>query len=368
MRKTTILAMYVASVIILAWGCKARTAWKGSIETVDGVQIVSNPKTPMSPQGALELQEELTIGKAEGAEEYMFIRLRGLAVDDQGEIFSLDQRKPRIDVFSSDGRHLRSVGRRGQGPGEFQTPFFIALSPAGELMVGEMGRLSYFERSGTFLRSRDNSVQPLAFVKFLANGDAIGTRMVMEEKNPRYEVVLCGPDLQSKAPLASSKMPEPAGKYNLFPTVIRWDVSGEKEVVCGSGDEGYRLDIFDAAGRLVRRITKDDEPVPVTDLDIERQMKRQGFQSRDEVSYPSHLPPIWWIYADEDGRLYISTWQRDPETGVALFNIFDPEGRYLCDYRIPGEPIVFKNGKLYAIVEDADGIQYIKRYQMIWKP
>ncbi|HSA95564.1 MAG TPA: hypothetical protein VLJ16_05905, partial [Acidobacteriota bacterium] len=218
-----------------------------------------------------------------------------------------------------------------------------------------------------FLRSRDNSVEPFAFVKFLANGDAVGTRMVMEEKNPRYEVVLCGPELKAKSVLAFSRMPDPSAKYNLFASVIRWDVSGGTEIVCGSGAEGYRLDVFDSTGRVVRRISKEYDPVPVTDMDIDRLMKRHGFQSRDEVSYPSHLPPLSWIYADEDGRVYVSTWQRDPASGVALFNVFDPEGRYLCDYLIPGEPIVFKSGKLYAIVEDADGVQYIKRYQMIWK-
>lgn len=366
MNKKTIRIAVILCLAFLA-SCKAATAWKGSIETVDGVQIVRNPKAPMYPEGALELREDLSIGVAEGAEEYMFIRLRGLAVDNQGAIYALDQRKPRIDVFSDAGTHLRSIGRKGQGPGEFQNPFFISLSPAEELMVGEMGRFSYFDRSGIFLRSRDNSVQPFAFVKFLANGDVVGTRMVMEEKNPRYEVVLSGPELEAKSVLAFSRMPDPSVKYNLFGNVIRWDISGGKEIVCGSEGESYRLDLFDAAGRVVRRIYKDYDPVPVTDLDVDRQMKRHGFQSRDEVSFPSYLPPIWWIYADEDGRIYVSTWQKDPSSGISLFNIFDPEGRYLCDSRIPGEPIVFKNGKLYAIVEDADGIQYIKRYRLTWK-
>ena len=357
----------VPLIMTMAWGCKGKSAWRGSVETVDGVQVIRNPKSPMYPQGALQLQEELTIGTAEGAEEYMFVRLRGLAVDDQGEIFALDQRKPRIDVFSDDGRHLRSIGRQGQGPGEFQSPFFIALAPPGGLLVGEMGRLSTFDRTGTFRNSRNNSVQPLAFVKYLANGNAVGTRMVLEEEKPRYEVALCGPDLTQKTALVSSPMAEPSEKFALFTSVVRWDISHGREIVCASGEGDYRLSVFDAEGRLIRTITKDHDPAPPSDLDIDRQMKRHGIQSREEVTVPRDLPPIWWVYADEDGRIYVSTWQQDPETGISLFNIFDPEGRYLCDYRIPGEPIVFKNGKLYAIVQDTEGIQSIKRYRMTWK-
>jgi hypothetical protein len=367
MRKTMIW-IAAAPILALAWGCKGAPAWRGSIETADGIQVVQNPKAPMYPQGALELQEELTIGKAEGAEEYMFVRLRGLAVDDQGEIFALDQRKPRVDVFSAAGSHIRSIGRQGQGPGEFQTPFFIALAPSAEIMVGGMDKLSFFDRTGLFLRSQENTVRPLAFIKYLENGDAVGTRMVMDEQNPRYEVAICGRDLKPKTPLASSPMPDPSGKFALFASVIRWDVVRGREIVCASGQEGYRLSIFDAGGRLTRTVSKEYDPVPVSDLDTDRQMKQHGVQSRDGVTIPRFLPPISWVYADEDGRIFVSTWQRDPESGVALFNIFDPEGRYLCDYRIPGEPLVFKDGKLYAIVQDEEGIQYIKRYRMIWKP
>ncbi len=361
------IGLAAALALVMVWNCKGRSAWKGSIETVDGIQVVRNPKAPMYPDGALELREELTIGAAEGAEEYMFIRLRWLFADDQGSIFTLDQRKPQIDVFDRDGRHVRSIGRRGQGPGEFQTPFFIALSPAGEILVGEMGRLSFFDRSGRFLRSRDNSVRPLAFVKFLGNGDTVGTRMVLEEEKPRYEVVLCGPDLEQKRVLTSSAMPDPSAKYALFTSVVRWDVSAGREVVCASGEGDYVLRVFDEGGGLVRKVLRDYDPVPVSEADIDRQMKQHGFQSRDEVTAPRFLPPISWVYADEEGRTYVSTWQRDPDTGIALFNIFDREGRYLCDQRIPGEPLVFKGGKLYTIVEDNEGIQYVKRYRLIWK-
>ena len=248
MRKMVIW-LAVTPILAVAWGCKGEPAWKGSVETADGIQVVRNPKAPMYPQEALELQEELTIGMAEGAEEYMFAGLRGIAVDDQGEIFALDQRKPRADVFSGDGSHIRSIGRRGQGPGEFQTPFFIALAPAGELLVGDMSRLSFFERSGDFLRSQNNSIGRLAFVKYLENGDAVGTRMVMDEKNPRYEAAICGRNLEPKSVLASSTMPETSGKFALFVSVIRWDISRGREIVCASGQEGYRLSIFNAGGR-----------------------------------------------------------------------------------------------------------------------
>ncbi len=166
----------------------------------------------------------------------------------------------------------------------------------------------------------------------------------------------------SAAPISSRRrswpfprVPDPSAKFQLFASVVRWDISRGREIVCASGEGDYRLSVFDAGGRLVRTIVKAYDPVPVSDQDVDRQMKRIGIQSRDEIIVPRHLPPLSWVYADEDGRFYVSTWQRDPGAGVDVFNIFDPEGRYLCDYPIPGEPLVFKDGKLYAIIQDEEG-------------
>jgi hypothetical protein len=132
-------AGWIVIILFLAFltSCKGATAWKGSIETVDGVQIVRNPKAPMYPEGALSLQEDLTIGTAEGAEEYMFIRLRWLFVDESGSIYTLDQRKPRIDVFDGDGRHGAGGGN---GPGKVRGKMGQALPAYLRLMEDELGR------------------------------------------------------------------------------------------------------------------------------------------------------------------------------------------------------------------------------------
>ena len=64
MRKIAFSFMLI-SIMAAIGSCKGGAAWKGSVETLDGVQVVRNPKAPMCPEGALELQEELTIGAAE---------------------------------------------------------------------------------------------------------------------------------------------------------------------------------------------------------------------------------------------------------------------------------------------------------------
>jgi 6-bladed beta-propeller len=48
--------------------------------------------------------------------------LSGIAVDRLGTVYVSDRSASKIWVFDSLGRSQRGIGRKGQGPGEFQSP------------------------------------------------------------------------------------------------------------------------------------------------------------------------------------------------------------------------------------------------------
>jgi hypothetical protein len=59
----------------------------------------------------------------------------------------------RISKFSKDGKFLKSWGKRGSGPGEFQSPHTIALDSQGRLFVGDRSnnRIQIFDQEGRYL-------------------------------------------------------------------------------------------------------------------------------------------------------------------------------------------------------------------------
>ena len=60
----------------------------------------------------------------------------GIAWDaGQERLLVVDTRHHRIEAFSPDGRYLGSIGRRGDGPGEFNYPTFLWRMPDGRLLV-----------------------------------------------------------------------------------------------------------------------------------------------------------------------------------------------------------------------------------------
>jgi len=111
------------SVIVLFASLQSVTLSQ-KVETKDGVRIVHNGKEGIwqkSPQLKLEKVQE--IGGIEVLDENVaFYMPLDMALDAEGNLYVLDTGNHRIQKFSPDGDFLATLGRKGQGPGEFNFP------------------------------------------------------------------------------------------------------------------------------------------------------------------------------------------------------------------------------------------------------
>jgi sugar lactone lactonase YvrE len=108
-----------------------------------------------SPEGKVLL----TLGKAgvAGDATDTFNQPSDVVVAANGDIFVADGHdegsNARIVKFSKDGRFLKTWGKRGSAPGEFDTPHSLAIDARGRLFVADRGnnRIQIFDQDGTFL-------------------------------------------------------------------------------------------------------------------------------------------------------------------------------------------------------------------------
>lgn len=100
----------------------------------------------------LQVTDLFRVGSMDGADWEVFASVSGVAFDADGNLFVLDGGNQRVVVLGPDGGHLRTIGRRGGGPGEFLSPAAMAVTAGGELVVYDRGRRAYsvFEADGTF--------------------------------------------------------------------------------------------------------------------------------------------------------------------------------------------------------------------------
>ena len=108
-----------------------------------------------SPEGKVLLTLGTT-GVA-GTTPATFNQPSDVVVAANGDIFVADghggESNARIVKFSKDGRFIKTWGRKGTGPGEFDVPHALALDSRGRLFVGDRGnsRIQIFDQEGMFI-------------------------------------------------------------------------------------------------------------------------------------------------------------------------------------------------------------------------
>lgn len=71
---------------------------------------------------SLAPQPEVEIGVVEGEEPYLLHDVAGAVELEDGRIVVLNAGSHEVRIYDGEGRHLRSLGREGDGPGEFRGP------------------------------------------------------------------------------------------------------------------------------------------------------------------------------------------------------------------------------------------------------
>jgi sugar lactone lactonase YvrE len=114
--------------------------------------------------------EELSIGEAEGDENYMFGNSIAFNTDDEGNFYVADFDSNRILKYDPEGKHLLTIGREGQGPGEFRTLSVPRFDKDNNLYITDSmnQRVSFFDQDGKYI-AHFKTLVPLFFSK---NGKA----------------------------------------------------------------------------------------------------------------------------------------------------------------------------------------------------
>jgi streptogramin lyase len=125
------------------------------VADADGKEGKGHTVVKFSPSGKVLL----TLGKpgVAGDGPDTFNRPSGVAVAANGDVFVSDghggDSNARIVRFSKDGKFVAAWGKKGKGPGEFDTLHGIALDSKGRVFVVDRGnnRIQIFDQNGKFL-------------------------------------------------------------------------------------------------------------------------------------------------------------------------------------------------------------------------
>ena len=99
----------------------------------------------------LELVEELRIGSLDDPDSG-FAAIHGVDVDRDGNVYAFEGQSAQLRVYDPEGRRVRTIGRRGEGPGEFEdSPLFGVVGDTIWTYDMRLRRITLFDRAGTVL-------------------------------------------------------------------------------------------------------------------------------------------------------------------------------------------------------------------------
>ena len=104
--------------------------------------LIGAPLITAEPARAQIGPERVSIGSEVGASETMLHSVQGIAKTKAG-IAILDAGNFRVLFFDNQGRHLKTLGREGRGPGEFLMPVWLQQCSDGMLVVWDAATLDW---------------------------------------------------------------------------------------------------------------------------------------------------------------------------------------------------------------------------------
>jgi hypothetical protein len=376
-------------------------AWNGLPGKVhaDEVVVISNTKTPALKM-RIVFNEELSIGEIEGDENYMFGSNIGFNTDDEGNFYVMDYESKKILKYDPEGKHLLSFGREGQGPGEFRSLSVPRFDKDNNLYIYDTSgrRISFFDRDGNYLRQitvKERYIDPFVNSKgfIVANKWEMNQQGNVQKQtfsyglfNDKFELLaeLFKDEYESPMPTGTDESSlvnflAKAWSQAVFRPGVRMLLADNDFIYLGR-PEKFEVNVYSPEGRLVKKITRDYDPLPVNDKDKEEYFRRLGEglssspqfnedmieQVFQKMKFPKFKPAYQSFTLMDNGWLAVIV--ESVEGEYTFFDIFDRDGKYIAHFKTPvfddgmySSLLFFNNNKAYCVAIE-DDYRFVKRY------
>lgn len=385
--------------IALVCGCDraprgGSAADEGSAVTVRdsaGIEIVENhaPEHTAGQFWTIDPTPEIVLGGEEnpGGEAndsaQLIWSVVGVARLEDGRVAILSSEGNRFLLFEPSGKLSRTIGRAGEGPGEFTRPEYLQYLPPDTLVVWDyfMTSIIHFDTAGQLIGER--SIDFATMMRRVPGATGEGMELPLPDGSfvasilggePEPELV---PGTLIRIPGADIVRIDQ--EYAAYPLgtwegmefwVPRETVSDQFPLVPTFGpdfhiasggrppsifiSDGARDEVLQFAldGTLLRIIRRTTDPVPVT-RETQSAWEATFFMvAEDYFGEPAppdlfdgmpmreSFPPVTGLVVDAEGYLWVMGWSAS-ESGMPeqLWSVFSPSGRWLGVPALPPDPL-----------------------------
>ncbi|MGD8413740.1 MAG: 6-bladed beta-propeller [Candidatus Latescibacterota bacterium] len=358
-----VVAVLVVTVTLATVAVPAQAGdWQGKVEKVDGVEYVRNPATPTQGSTTVNMEALWELGGDTDDEDQFFGVISDIHIDPEGNVYLLDAQLSEVKIFTADGEFVRTIGREGEGPGEFRRPSRMFFTADGN--VGVMQTI------------------PAKIVLLTPMGDPVGEHPLPAPEDGGFQMLTSGQASNGQLVLAMARTKladdqsswsrtdfltriDPQGKelaeytqkttkINFADAVLnfaewdtferRWTVAPDGKVYAAESYDDYVITVYNADGSVDKKITRDYKHRAYTADEKQFLTKMMEHFAQTipncRVEVENNAKDIETFYIRDDGSIWVlsSDGSHDyPDDAVGTFDVYNKDGQFVKMVTLNGD-------------------------------
>lgn len=363
MKKNLIFMMLIGLLVVIFFFSCNKDDKGNSIkkELKDGLTHIYNPSTPLKGKVKLELEKIFeidsdTLKKEKPVSFNQSVR----ALSPQARTYLCDNLDFKIYIFDETGKLLTHFLEKGEGPGEFSSPFEYTIRPLGnDVWVPGRMKIARFNPDGEFIEEIKFSkpyrhLEILDENRFIGNYYILPTDQQVNANNPRKDVCVLmdrsegilkelAQEVGAGGTLVNVRLPN-GNNFNvdfaleIISPFLLHSISTDRQKVYLSRSNEYTVTVKNLNGETQRVIHRDYENILLNDQNRKEIIDDIFFRQPPEVkkaiqdNMPAKFSAILKLVPLADD--YLAVFRL---TGIRSFkiDIFDQEGRYIYELELP---------------------------------
>ena len=376
-----------------------------------GIEVVDNhaPEWDEGSAWTVAHTPEIVIGGYHGVIEpdssHLVWNVDDVSLLSDGRVAMISKGERKVLVFEPSGAFSRSIGRVGEGPGEFRIPDHLQVLPGDTLVVWDFmfGPVAYFDSSGRFLRDWRIDVEalfaatrkpnqmspervhlPLPDGSFIVEAFLVPRDFIPPFGEPyrapveflRIDSTYAAYSLDRWEEGERVYLPPPGPAHIPFPFGVQLAAGGIPLSVYITNTDEYEIHQYSSNAVLRRIVRRAADPMPVTATDLEKWKEQWAAwtgRSEDWSSWDRAMaglpqrvrPPLADLLVDSRGYLWVMDRYRMDRT-ASEWSVFDPAGHWLGTLDLPlGRVDWIGEDLILGVSQDLDtGVQVVKGYRL----
>lgn len=337
-----------------------------TVEKIGGVRFIHNHAAQLGNAPGAELKLLGKIGELEGKEdeEILYDPIDAARLSN-GDILILERSGCTLKRYTKNYEYISSFGQKGQGPGDFQSPFCLRLNKDRDKLYVADSKISMFSLDGSYedgFKPERIAVFGSIGAQYKASGMAVlsGSRVILPSHPSLW--------VDSGENKLLSTYDKKGSVIRSFGAVEQYDdprLTLNANIVSFATDDKDNIYLAYAYQNRISKYSSDGQMVLSTDrplpYEVKNEVKAVLFKSgtmERELPWPSVSSVTKGIHVDHKNRIWVLTFLKQPNkfltfddtenlTDCYVFDVFDSDGILL--FKVPFPNARFDN---FSISDD----------------